>query len=164
MGSLRTISFECVAFFAKLTIVRLYQALALGLDRTLSKGFLHALVLAQVFFAKPIVMLVGIRSHLVEQVVRGGAAEHTRQLVTLHGVKLVDVDPVVLLDEDNDEVLGDEADDVATAIHDREGRHALLQHLLSVLDGYDTFASRGVSRHDLERGHIPLRPRTIVPQ
>ena len=73
---------------------------------------------------EPIVVMDGsARTHLSRKV-RTRPPEHLRQPAFLVRVQLVDIDPVVVLDQDDDEVLGDDAHDVTATVHHGEGREA----------------------------------------
>ena len=79
-------------------------------------------------------------------------------------VEAVWVYPVMQFNELDDEVLGDDADDIAAAVDDWEARVRLLEDLRQGIDSDDSFHSHHVVRHDLESRDIPLALGTVVPE
>lgn len=104
----------------------------------------HALVIPEAFLVKPLVVTISSGAHFTLKIVGAGAAEHSGQLFTSGSVKLVNIDPVMVLDQDDNEVFGDNAHDVACGVHHGEARETGLQKFLQVGDRNDAFNSNCV--------------------
>ena len=55
----------------------------------------------------------------------------------------------MVLNQDNQEIFGDDSNHISCAIHHGEGAEARLKNLLQILDSNDSFHSEWLVRHNL---------------